>query len=446
MGNCCEPSQIERNATEIRRYKKSIETSLNAYKFVEANPDSFVQKIVKENGVTSDIAKIWLEIYIDYMVWLGFNYDTTPKKKIKKLMDEDMNRFLALPYEILQVWRVHVLYTNKYQEFCDIVTNKGNNCIPFTAPKPLWKSLDPTILNKNFRFNHDLLVKINPKRKADIDTLFVFQSSYLKNTLHYNLCESIGGNIVRNIVGAYEREVNNSNGIFKMETRDLNSLKSLSANIENMIFSSVVPNQPAEAMYQWPLTENVYGAVREKSTMFQNIQFPSNFEISFGIDHLLSLKQVYHYVDEYKKFLFVSYATNDIHCPSEQVDLVWHYHMLFTKEYRLFSKLHMGKDVFAHNPSDGTVNDYENYKKVYEKTVNFLFSAFGSINQEVWPRVEVRFSQMYRWYNHHHFISQTSYWTQGKRYTNTKVTNTRMYVGCYIGCGFHRGVYLGCGN
>lgn len=433
MGNSCGcgPNNIEKNAKEILKYKKLLSEKLLKYNFDSTNPDEFINKICKENNVNKDIAKIWRDLYIEYMICIGFNYDKTPSKAIKKQMDEDLNRMLAIPYELLQVWRIHILYTKKYEEFCDIVT-RGNKCIPFLPPKQIWKSADPNILNNFFRFNHSLMAIAFSKKKSEIDTLFIFQSAYLKNTLHFCLCESINDNIVNKVINSYNNEVNNQNGIFKMASRDINSMKSLSANIENMIFRSVVPNEPI-SRFDWNITENVYGTAREKVAVFQNLSLPSNFVLNFGIDHLLSLNKANEFVDEYKKFLFVSVVGNISLCPSEQVDLVWHFHQSYVNDYRSFSKMVMNNNVFGHNPSDGTEEDSKKYHDLYNLTLNYIYSSFGSINNNCWPITEVRFNQIYRWYNHHMFISQTRLGNEGKIYTSTKVVNRNIFVGCYIG-------------
>ncbi|MFO0515325.1 MAG: hypothetical protein ACK5YA_00570 [bacterium] len=429
----CNPSNVERNAKEILKYKKIISEKLMKYSFDGSNKDEFINKVCKENNINKDIAKIWIDLYLEYMICIGFNYDKTPSKAVKKQMDEDMNRILAIPYELLQIWRVHVLYTKKYEEFCDIVTRGGNKAIPFIPPKQVWKSADPNTISSFFRFNHSLMSHAFAKKKTEIDSIFVFQSSYLKNTLHFCLYDSVEDSITQRIVNAYNVEANNENGVFKMAARDINSMKTLSANIENMIFRAVVPNEPI-GNYEWHITENVYGNAIQKVPVFQNLSLPANFVVNFGIDHLLSLNRANDYVNEYKKFLFVSFVGNASLCPSEQVDLVWHYHQCYTKQYRDFSKMIMNTEVYGHNPIDGSESDFNKYKEVYNLTLTYLISSFGNLNTICWPHQELRFSQIYRWYNHHQFMSQTRIYQEGKIYqTTTKTVQRNIYLGCSIG-------------
>lgn len=435
MGSACScaESNIQKNAKEILKFRKEISVKLNAYSFDNTNKDEFVNKICKENNIQKTMAESWVNLYTEYMVCVGFNYNKSPSRTVKEQMTENLERMLAIPYELLQVWRVHVLYTKKYEDFCNIVTNNGNKCIPFKPPKVVWKTADPTTINNFFKLNHSIMTAAFTKRKGELDSLFVFQSSYLKNTLHFCLCETVGNsNIVQNIITAYNNEANNENGVFKMQARDINSMKTLSANIENMIFKSVVPYEPVQNS-EWKITSNVYGNAIQKSVAFQNFTFPQDFELQFGIDHLLSLSKAHMYIHEYRKFLFCAFVGNTSLCPSEQVDLVWHYHQSFTSSYRDFSKMYMNCEVYGHNPSDGSESDSAKYTNVYNLALEYIMSSFGDINQECWPTAELRFNQVYRWYNHHLFMGQTRLFKEGKTYTTTKVVNRNIYLGCYMG-------------
>ena len=91
-----------------------------------------------------------------------------------------------------------------------------------------------------------------------------------------------------------------SNSVIKRIMKDLNSLKTLSASIENMIFSNI-PISPPVSQQPWNITDQVYGTAREKATLFQNAELPQDFFLNFGIDHLLSQSESQGYIEEYKK-------------------------------------------------------------------------------------------------------------------------------------------------
>jgi hypothetical protein len=58
-------------------------------------------------------------------------------------------------------------------------------------------------------------------------------------------------------------------------------------------------------------------------------------------------------IDEYKKFVFLAMTAGHLVVPSDEVDQVWHAHMLYTDEYRTnFSKDNLGQP-FHHGPSTG---------------------------------------------------------------------------------------------
>lgn len=93
-------------------------------------------------------------------------YDTSPvtHKRVTK-PSPDMTKCLALPYEILQVWRAHVLFTDKYMELCKLVSQDKFEFIPFTPPKPLWKSQQVDNLQQNFRINREIILGLAQKKK-----------------------------------------------------------------------------------------------------------------------------------------------------------------------------------------------------------------------------------------------------------------------------------------
>lgn len=436
MGSCCSNSDsnviVNSKASYILIYQKEISQFLENYSFDSTNKNEFINKICKENNINQDVAEIWLRIYLNYMIILGFNYSKSNNRSVQNCKEqEDIFKFLSIPFEIIQVWRLHVLYTNKYEELCKIVSNNAINHIPFLPPKLIWKSMEPEKLNTYFRNNHSLISSVFKESKTNIDSLFVFQSTYLKNTV--NFCLDANSNDISKVINAYNIEFNKEDGIFRTDSRDIKSLKQLSANIENMIFRTIIPNDPVKN-YEWNMTNNVEGFALQKSITFQNLKLPTNFVVNFGIDHLLSLDKATEYVNEYKKFMYLTFILKQSLCPSEQVDLVWHFHQLYTKEYREFSQFYFNCNVLGHNPSDGSENDSRIYIAQYNLVIDNILKFFGSLNADCWPNSEIRFSQLYRWYNHHMFMSNTKLWLEGKIvYTNTLNNNNNLFLGCYIG-------------
>ena len=70
--------------------------------------------------------------------------------------------------------------------------------------------------------------------------------------------------------------------------------------------------------------------------------FLKKFTENFCSDHFLPMELGSQYIDNYKRFLFLMSVTKKTQTPSEEVDLVWHYHLLYIEEYLKFSKEIMG--------------------------------------------------------------------------------------------------------
>jgi hypothetical protein len=451
MGSCCSSNKIAvLKKCLYKYYVKDVKDALSKYQFDVAKKDAFANRVAKENGVSLEVALRWIEFYIWFMIYVGWLYEPTQTHKRITKPSPDINKYLSLPYEILQVWRAHVLYTEKYMELCKIVSKGNNDFIFFTPPKTLWKTQLVETLQSNFRINREIILAFCTSKKKEVDALFIFQSTYLKVLLHFNLEE--GSNEINSIVNRYENELKSQTGIFSITARNIESLKTMASKIENVIYDSI-PKENYPGRTDWQIQESIQGLARNKVESFQNIQFPPNFVKNFCADHLVSEARAETYIDEYKKYLYLSYVTKEIQCPSEEVDLVWHYHQQHTKEYMEFSALKLEKRIYIHNPANGTEEDSRTFHNVYNNTLNNLQVYFGYVNTSAWPNVERRFHQVFRWYNHHSILQRCTSWTQGNYYKTNKVY-TQVVPGCYVGCGviwgrpylIGCGVFVGCGG
>ena len=281
----CSACNSEKQAlySDIKRYKKQISVNLNTHKFDHGN-GSFIQKICKENSLTdTSIAAAWLDLYKSFMIILGWQSEP-PKKNKKKVTILDRNKYLCLPYEILQVWRVHVLYSKNYSDFCSKITETRSKWIDFLPPLQIWKFTDINAIQKNFNQNKEFIEAATDLNKGDIKALFIFQSAYLKNTLNFNLQD--GSPTFGLIVNRLEAEIKKTNGgIFSIQARDINALKTVSEAIDKVIFSCI-PQEMLPHPEDWVIGQNVPQADRNKSVSFQNIQFPQSFDFVRYSTHL----------------------------------------------------------------------------------------------------------------------------------------------------------------
>ena len=97
---------------------------------------------------------------------------------------------------------------------------------------------------------------------------------------------------------------------------------------------------------------------------------------------------------EYKKFLFIIVTSAKPQTPSDQVDQVWHLHLLYTQSYWIdLCKYTLGKDIH-HGPTKGA-EQRGAFKDLYDDTLNLYTSLFNeSPPKDIWPANEDRFSDI----------------------------------------------------
>jgi hypothetical protein len=95
---------------------------------------------------------------------------------------------------------------------------------------------------------------------------------------------------------------------------------------------------------------------------------------------------------EYKKFIFLCVISDKPQTPSEQVDKVWHLHLLYTKSYwNDFCKNTLKYSV-EHNPTEGGDNERGKFIEQYRKTLENYKVIFGTVPpSKFWASVEQRF-------------------------------------------------------
>lgn len=105
-------------------------------------------------------------------------------------------------------------------------------------------------------------------------------------------------------------------------------------------------------------------------------------------------------VDEYRKFCFLAVVAPHSVTPSQAVDLVWHTHLLYTRDYwQTFCPLVLGTSLH-HGPSNGVEEDTHFYNQ-YGATLDLYQEHFGTINEKWWLDARQRFAPVsqQRWIN-----------------------------------------------
>ncbi len=97
-------------------------------------------------------------------------------------------------------------------------------------------------------------------------------------------------------------------------------------------------------------------------------------------------------VHEYKKFMFMLCIAEYPLTPSDQVDQVWHLHLIYTHSYwNDFCRDTLNK-VIHHGPTRGGKAEGDKYTDWYQKTLDLYKQLFErDAPEDIWPSKEVRF-------------------------------------------------------
>jgi len=98
---------------------------------------------------------------------------------------------------------------------------------------------------------------------------------------------------------------------------------------------------------------------------------------------------------EYKKFIFLLTITTHPLTPSDQVDQVWHLHLLYTHSYWEDFCEKVIKRKIHHGPTKGGETEKTKYTNWYEKTKQLYLETFKTETpKDIWPSSEIRFSEI----------------------------------------------------
>jgi hypothetical protein len=101
-------------------------------------------------------------------------------------------------------------------------------------------------------------------------------------------------------------------------------------------------------------------------------------------------------IDEYKKFMFLQCVSDDSLTPSDQVDQVWHLHLLYTRSYwdEFCGKILQRR--IHHGPTKGGTKERTKFSDRYQKTLTLYKENFDQTPPgDIWPNVNDRFSDIH---------------------------------------------------
>ncbi|WP_159017878.1 glycine-rich domain-containing protein [Algibacter sp. L3A6] len=128
-----------------------------------------------------------------------------------------------------------------------------------------------------------------------------------------------------------------------------------------------------------------------QSFEIDDIDSSFNFTDRLARENNWSFEYALRAVLEYKKFIFLIAISNFPQTPSDEIDQVWHLHLLYTESYWIDLCKNTIKKNIHHGPTKG-LEERGLFKEQYLKTLGFYESTFNERPPEdIWIDVESRF-------------------------------------------------------
>lgn len=111
-------------------------------------------------------------------------------------------------------------------------------------------------------------------------------------------------------------------------------------------------------------------------------------------------------IEEYKKFMFLICISNHPLTPSDEVDQVWHLHLLYTDSYwNKFCSETLNRQVH-HGPTKGGEKEGMKFENWYERTKELYTQVFQQIPpKDIWKPSDIRFREI-----NFQRVSMDNYW------------------------------------
>ncbi|MBT1706311.1 hypothetical protein KK060_23735 [Fulvivirgaceae bacterium PWU20] len=98
-------------------------------------------------------------------------------------------------------------------------------------------------------------------------------------------------------------------------------------------------------------------------------------------------------IEEYKRFMFLICISNKPLTPSDEVDQVWHLHLLYTRSYwKEFCADVLEREIH-HGPTKGGIKENAKFNDWYTETLQVYKQKFNTeAPEDLWPPKEKRFT------------------------------------------------------
>jgi hypothetical protein len=99
-------------------------------------------------------------------------------------------------------------------------------------------------------------------------------------------------------------------------------------------------------------------------------------------------------ITEYRRFVFLAVVAGHRVSPSDEVDQVWHLHLLYTKSYWKRFCDETLRTPLHHDPTAGGPEEREKFTRWYVKTLESYRAVFSQAPPaDIWPSPELRFGR-----------------------------------------------------
>jgi hypothetical protein len=98
-------------------------------------------------------------------------------------------------------------------------------------------------------------------------------------------------------------------------------------------------------------------------------------------------------IAEYKRFIYLACVSGRTVTPSEEVDSVWHLHLIYTRDYWNRFCAALLKRPIHHGPTEGGKAEADRYRDCYRETLDLYRIEFGTAPpDDMWPDEAIRFA------------------------------------------------------
>lgn len=395
------PTPLQKNLlTNFVEYYKYIRRKLKAQDFKFKSPVddiSFKDRLAEATGVNKAIVKIWITLYIDYMILAAWSLQTGNKMIIYP------------PYAIQQVLKLHTTYNKNYLAFNDLITD-DRGAISY-SPIRIASNLNAqeyNILRDSYHWAKDFL-KQNlyhhpAAHKSDTKKLQAegvwedFETTVMQCEFNFCFLNSQEKEDFQKILADNPTEVIMANQSPEEIIRVVKTLRGF------LKVGGLVDNPQSTFT---PKIQETNVAEKDQSifSRLNKLTFSANFVNILALEQRISIDEACKWIAEYKKFLFLIYATEGrvIMSPSEAVDQVWRLHMQFTETY--LNDMQMLRPVLYCPPKRNS-GENDQSEHLYVETLNVYTKYFGARNEKIWPPGDKRLQDVGRSASYYLFFAR----------------------------------------